>query len=141
MPKQKEDWEAVSMELAKELSQAMDESKALRAEVERLQVMAGPRDEIIQQRLEACRATVRELRAEVERLQRKHQWHDAHAEDKPYGGPTDMYLITNGTIVSLGYFDLGDQWWDLWEGMHHNDITHWMPIPAPPKKEEQWWTN
>lgn len=118
--------------------------------------MDAPREQITQQRLEACRDTVRKLRAEVEvarsceedakcmtatiyaeleRLREERRWHDARTEDKPYGGPTDMYLITNGDKISLGYFDLGDQWWDLWEGMHHNDITHWMPLPEPPKEK------
>ena len=51
---------------------------------------------------------------------------------------TDHYLVAyhlfkHKLSVTKAYYILGAGW-DYYDG-YNNDITHWMPIPLPPKEE------
>ena len=42
-------------------------------------------------------------------------------------------IVTNGQHTDFGYYDATTESWRrciFW------DVTHWMPLPQPPKKEE-----
>lgn len=46
----------------------------------------------------------------------------------------------HGEIRIMGLWSKrGDEWTWLHNGrmMHYNDITHWMPLPEPPKEEDK----
>lgn len=55
---------------------------------------------------------------------------------------TEKVLITNGDIVMRGYrrpdgvWKYGVETHEVWENMSLRPITHWMPLPAPPKEGE-----
>lgn len=46
-------------------------------------------------------------------------------------------LVTDGKYVSLGYvLNMGDSGlcpWVVQQPVFHRDVTHWMPLPEPPK--------
>ena len=49
----------------------------------------------------------------------------------------------HGEIRIMGLWSKrGDEW--TWvhndRMMHYNDITHWMPLPEPPKEDDAWMT-
>lgn len=55
---------------------------------------------------------------------------------------TEKVLITNGDIVMRGYrradgvWKYGVETHEVWENMSLRPVTHWMPLPEPPKEGE-----
>lgn len=47
------------------------------------------------------------------------------------------YLVfTNSEILGFAYFDVLEGWLISWvEGFEKDDITHWMPLPEPPRAD------
>ena len=44
-----------------------------------------------------------------------------------------VIVCREGGKVEQGYKDVGD-WWKVY-GTHTKHVTHWMPLPKPPKGE------
>ena len=42
----------------------------------------------------------------------------------------DLVNIVKGGAVVCGFYD--GEWWDI-NGRRGGDVTHWMPLPEPPK--------
>ena len=43
--------------------------------------------------------------------------------------------LGHGSLVETGYFMLDDGWYYTGvEAPHHGCVTHWMPLPEPPKE-------
>lgn len=53
---------------------------------------------------------------------------------------TEKVLITNGDIVMRGYRRPDGVWKygvgldEVWEKLSISPVTHWMPLPEPPKE-------
>lgn len=63
------------------------------------------------------------------------EWADQHpnwisVEDDGNPIDTGWYIFTTGKIVDVGYYLGGNEWRDV-------HPTHWMPMPATPRKEER----
>jgi hypothetical protein len=41
-------------------------------------------------------------------------------------------LVLSGGFIMIAYFD-NDTWWAM-NGFGLDDVTHWMPLPEPPKE-------
>lgn len=56
---------------------------------------------------------------------------------------TEKVLITDGDIVMRGYRRSDGVWkygvdlHEVWENMSLRPVTHWMPLPEPPKEGER----
>jgi hypothetical protein len=46
------------------------------------------------------------------------------------------YLITDTGTCFVSYFDVEEQKWEFFgvEFWKHEEVTHWMPLPEPPKE-------
>ena len=50
-------------------------------------------------------------------------------------------LFTNGKNVMFGAYDSFTEYWYEWDGPYDTEhyygdpITHWMPLPEPPKED------
>lgn len=53
-------------------------------------------------------------------------------------GSVDAVLVTDGFVIHMAYFSHGTWLFcesgEMKEGMFY-DVTHWMPLPDPPKEE------
>lgn len=43
-------------------------------------------------------------------------------------------LVTDGTHISIGYYDYIAGMWGTLEECFYFHVTHWMPIPEPPEE-------
>jgi hypothetical protein len=43
----------------------------------------------------------------------------------------DVYSIAMGRITDCTYID--SNYWETYQGDRIYDVTHWMPLPEPPK--------
>ena len=55
-------------------------------------------------------------------------------------GSVDAVLVTDGSVIHMAYFN-HDTWHfcesgEMKEEMFYN-VTHWMPLPEPPKEDEE----
>jgi hypothetical protein len=79
-------------------------------------------------RAESAEAKVRELEAAA-------RW--IPIEDESKLTDYDWYLVTGNGLVSVGYYKSG---WGTWtsadEGRLPFEVTHYQPLPQPPKPEE-----
>lgn len=48
----------------------------------------------------------------------------------------ERVFVTDGFYVGEGYINPSAQWFRSNGFQRLSDITHWMPLPAPPEKEE-----
>ena len=46
------------------------------------------------------------------------------------------YLVTDGHVCMVAAFRENTEEFDFWNinWWSHNEVTHWMPIPTPPKQ-------
>lgn len=51
-------------------------------------------------------------------------------EDREY-----VLFFDNIDMVHYGYLCAGDRWIDRCNEMYYYHVTHWMPLPQPPKGE------
>lgn len=64
------------------------------------------------------------------------EWADGHprwisVEDElPEKG--EVVFITDGELTDTGFYDYDDAWQPYMQWL--GDITHWMPLPQPPKE-------
>ena len=42
-------------------------------------------------------------------------------------------LVYGKSIRTVALFDIDNRFYPDWGTLSHNDITHWMPLPDPPK--------
>ena len=40
-------------------------------------------------------------------------------------------------LVEIGCYDENDECWELYTCVGDGSVTHWMPLPEPPKEEQQ----
>lgn len=53
---------------------------------------------------------------------------------------SEMVIVSNGTDVGFAVYEAGNDFGNLWRGFskqsdYDGDVTHWMPLPAPPEAE------
>lgn len=66
-------------------------------------------------------------------------WHRVEEPPKEYG---NYLAVVNGEVMEVTYSDMRDDWkWstcdaDGFAWIRSELVTHWMPMPEPPKEEE-----
>lgn len=69
----------------------------------------------------------------------KQQWISVKDRLPPYLGKKILVVNGHGNIKMMAFWNkVGNNWtWLDCDGQinHVNDITHWMPLPEPPKEE------
>lgn len=77
-----------------------------------------------------------EIQRRISLEKRMPRWISAKSKDKtPQIGSVCLvhYLYKKGIIQGMTY--LGDGWWDASEFIT-NSVDYWMPLPEPPKEDE-----
>ena len=78
---------------------------------------------------------VQTLQAEIERLREAQRW--IPVSDSKSLNDLDLYLVTDGEIVSVGFYTTK---WGTWTSADDLllpfNVTHWMPLPEPPQEAE-----
>ena len=62
------------------------------------------------------------------------EWIDVH-EKLPEKGQNVLTVGVRGSMETIHFRDIGgneEYWW--WKRSTIKHITHWMPLPAPPKR-------
>lgn len=49
----------------------------------------------------------------------------------------DDVLVWVGGLAEIGCHDENDDCWELYTYVGDGTVTHWMPLPKPPKEEQQ----
>lgn len=47
----------------------------------------------------------------------------------------DDVLVWVGGLVEVGCYDESNECWELYTYVGDGSVTHWMPLPEPPKEE------
>jgi hypothetical protein len=51
------------------------------------------------------------------------------------------YIVSNGSMVGVAYYEnIGIEYQfhrEDYDSFYHNDVTHWQPLPKPPKEKIQ----
>lgn len=74
------------------------------------------------------------LRAEVERLREERRWRSTKTE--PPSDDQWEIMIYDGRDIDIGSKLDGCGWTHEFGLLEWETVTHWMPLPAPPAKEE-----
>ena len=78
---------------------------------------------------------IAELEAEIARLREAQRW--IPVSDSKSLNDLDLYLVTDGEIVSVGFYTAK---WGTWTSPDDLrlpfNVTHWMPLPEPPQEAE-----
>lgn len=48
-------------------------------------------------------------------------------------------LFSDGSSIMVGWYNADEEFWELTDAdmiVYAVDVTHWMPLPEPPKGEE-----
>lgn len=45
----------------------------------------------------------------------------------------DVLIMSSGSI-SMGYYSIYNEYWADYINVYNSDVTHWMPLPEPPKE-------
>ena len=69
----------------------------------------------------------------IEREEGMMEWNEFNPDDVRLDNHCG-YLVSDGQIVTIGYYDLSG--WVGYEDASCRNVTHWMEIPNPPKREE-----
>ena len=58
--------------------------------------------------------------------------------NQKYGDPEDGedVLIVSSWGISLGCYDACERYWVDHVNSEYDPVTHWMPLPEPPKEDE-----
>ena len=84
--------------------------------------------------IETLQAQLAERDKEIERLRKAQRWIPVSERlpeiDKEYGD-VDVLVYTDEGIIEATTYDKDDGW-GLW--VEAGEVTHWMPLPAPPEK-------
>ena len=84
--------------------------------------------------IETLQAQLAERDKEIERLRKAQRWIPVSERlpeiDKEYGD-VDVLVYTDEGIIEATTYDK-DAGWGLW--VEAGEVTHWMPLPAPPEK-------
>jgi len=97
----------------------------------------GPEDEDGEKAIEFWNARPLEdaLQAEIARLREAQRW--IPVGDSKSLNDLDLYLVTDGEIVSVGFYTTK---WGTWTSADDLllpfNVTHWMPLPQPPQEAE-----
>ena len=101
---------------------------------------------------------IQDLRREVAQLKAELEWKDkvielaqrnemrwVSVEDKlPESSSHDVLAIVSGKVnnitlidaIEIGGFDMDEGWiLEMWPDWENPTVTHWMPLPTPPKEE------
>ena len=54
-------------------------------------------------------------------------------EDRLPDGKGKDYLVFDGNAVSFDYFNASTEEFAFHFAFHSDEVTHWMPLPAPPE--------
>ncbi len=66
------------------------------------------------------------------------RWHRVEEPPKEYG---NYLAVVNGEVMEVTYSDMRDDWkWSTCDAegfvwIRSEFVTHWMPLPEPPKEE------
>lgn len=66
-------------------------------------------------------------------------WHRVEEPPKEYG---NYIAVVNGEVMEVTYSDMRDDWkWSTCDAegfvwIRSEFVTHWMPLPEPPKEDE-----
>ena len=72
------------------------------------------------------------LKARVVQLEAEREWHEVGL----IHDGTDLVITYNGREVDVGWYHPDSKNWHLINGQPvRSKITHWMPLPEPPKEE------
>ena len=104
---------------------------SLRAEVERLRTELREHCELAKSSNQEHADIEAAWRAEVERLRQERRWRDATTEPPNNDGAYSCLWWTG---------DVSTEYWyhDTWLGAADHVVTHWMPLPTLPEKDEPW---
>ena len=47
----------------------------------------------------------------------------------------DVLIMSSGSI-SMGYYSTYNEYWADYINVYDDNVTHWMPLPEPPKEDE-----
>lgn len=67
---------------------------------------------------------------EISELREKQRWISAAEKEPEYDMP-QLALTADGDVITANY--AYGEWFDTWG--QDVDVTHWMPLPEPPKEE------
>lgn len=76
---------------------------------------------------------------EINHIPAAPRWVRCEEEPKEYG---NYLAVVNGEVMEVTYSDMRDDWkWSTCDAegfiwIRSELVTHWMPLPEPPKEEE-----
>ena len=74
-----------------------------------------------------------ELETELSKLKEQQRW--IPVTERLPEDDDDVLIMSSGSI-SMGYYSVYNEYWADYINVYNSDVTHWMPLPEPPKEEE-----
>ena len=73
-----------------------------------------------------------ELETELSKLKEQQRW--IPVTERLPEDDDDVLIMSSGSI-SMGYYSVYNEYWADYINVYNSDVTHWMPLPEPPKEE------
>ena len=87
-----------------------------------------------------CQAICLDMLGTIDSQLAASTWHRVEEPPKEYG---NYIAVVNGEVMEVTYSDMRDDWkWSTCDAdgfvwIRSELVTHWMPLPEPPKEEEE----